>query len=507
MSNSLKDVLSSGKHFAISYELVPARSSRGSSIDAILKFAEQAKLSGLFDALSLTDNPGGEPALAPDILGKEIMDIGIDPIIHFSAKDENRNSLESRALALDRAGLENLLVITGDYPATGQMGLAKPVFDLDSVHLLYYLKQMNEGLPVEGPPGKKSLLDPTNFFLGCVVSPFKSTEPEVMTQYYKLEKKVKNGADYIITQLGYDTNKYHELLLYMRSRDITIPVLGSVFVLRRGVARMMNRGDIPGCKVTDEFLIQLEDEYRSTDKGEKASLERASRQIAILKGMGYHGAHIEGFGLQFDDVQTIIERSKELEGNWEDYTGKLRFSPKGTYYLYDKDKYDKDCKSAESSSHRPLFRFSVMWEFHRIFFHEGSIGYRLMRKLSAWLEVHSKIMWAFYELERRSKAFLFDCRDCGDCVLPEMQFMCPESKCPKFQRIGPCGGSDGGKCEVFNDRYCVWYPIYMRAKCTGTLEHLRCYLVPPRNWALYGTSSWINFFLQKDHTKNSYLKK
>ena len=109
-------------------------------------------------------------------------------------------------------------------------------------------------------------------------------------------------------------------------------------------------------------------------------------------------------------------------------------------------------------------------------------------------------MKVFYEVERRFKAFLFDCRDCGDCVLPEMHFLCPESKCPKFQRVGPCGGSNGGMCEVFKDRFCVWFPVYVRAKCTGTLEELRSYLVPSRDWSLYGTSSWINFFLDRDHT-------
>lgn len=496
--NRFRDLLTSGGRFVLSYELVPARASRGARIDAILEFAEQAGKFGVPDALSLTDNPGGGPALSPDVLGKEIKDLGVAPIVHFSARDMNRIGIESRALALDRVGVENLLVITGDYPTDGQMGLAKPVFDLDSVQLLDYLSRMNEGLRVEGQPGKLALLERTNFFLGCVVSPFKATEPEVMTQYYKLEKKVRAGADYVITQLGYDTRKYEELLQYMRDRGIHIPVLGSVFVLSKAVARSMNRGQIPGCTVTNALLAQVEAEYRSPDRGKKASMERAARQIAVLRGLGYSGAHIEGFGLRFDDVRTIIERAEELEGNWQEYAGQLRFSPEGTFYLFGGDG-DPPVRRSVSRPRRTPSLFWAMRVLHRLLFSAETVGYRLMRRLSAWLDIHRRAMRVFYAVERRTKALLFDCRDCGDCVLPEMHYLCPESQCPKFQRVGPCGGSDGGMCEVFKDRFCVWYLVYVRAKATETLEELRDHFVPPRDWTLYGTSSWVNFYLGRDH--------
>jgi methylenetetrahydrofolate reductase (NADPH) len=497
--NRFKDLLISGKRFVLSYELVPARGSRGASIDAILEFAEQAAWSGLLDALSLTDNPGGGPALSPDVLGKEIKDLGIAPIVHFSAKDVNRNGIESRALALDRVGMENLLVVTGDYPTDGHRGLAKPVFDLDSVQLLDYLSRMNEGLRVEGQPEKMVLSERTSFFLGCVVSPFKLTEPEAMTQYYKLEKKVRAGADFVITQLGYDTRKYQELLQYMQDRGIHIPVLGSVFVLGKGVPRLMSRGQIPGCVVTDALLAQVEAEHRSPDRGKKAAMERAAQQIAILKGLGYSGAHIEGLGLRFDDVRMIIERAQELEGNWQEYAEQFRFSPEGTFYLFGGEAHTPLRQSAFRPRRAPI-SFWTMRVLHRLLFKAETVGYNLMRRLSAWLDLHRGAMRIFYAVERRVKVVLFDCRDCGDCVLPEMHYLCPESQCPKFQRVGPCGGSSAGMCEVFPERFCVWYRVYTRAETTGTLGELRDYFVPPRDWTLYGTSSWINFYLGRDHT-------
>ena len=52
----------------------------------------------------------------------------------------------------------------------------------------------------------------------------------MVMQYYKLHRKVSAGADFIITQLGYDARKFHELLLYMKQNQLNIPILGNVFI-------------------------------------------------------------------------------------------------------------------------------------------------------------------------------------------------------------------------------------------------------------------------------------
>ncbi|MDD3816158.1 MAG: hypothetical protein PHZ02_16110, partial [Desulfocapsaceae bacterium] len=51
--------------FTITFELVPGRGSGGKRLDGLLSFAEEAKKDGRIKALSITDNPGGHPALAP----------------------------------------------------------------------------------------------------------------------------------------------------------------------------------------------------------------------------------------------------------------------------------------------------------------------------------------------------------------------------------------------------------------------------------------------------------
>ena len=122
--------------FTLTFELVPGRGSGGKKIEGLLEFAVQAKNDGRIKALSITDNPGGHPALAPGSLGLDIQSIGIEPLIHFSLKDKNKNMAESQLFECHRHGLESLLVLGGDYPRYGFHGQAMPVFDLDSPQLL-----------------------------------------------------------------------------------------------------------------------------------------------------------------------------------------------------------------------------------------------------------------------------------------------------------------------------------------------------------------------------------
>ena len=216
-----------GKEFVYTLELVPGRGARGKILEDTMRMAEKAVKGNLIHALSITDNAGGHPALFPNVLGREICTLGMNPIIHFTCKDKNRNQIESILYALDRIGIQNLLVMTGDYPLYGFEGKAKPVYDLDSIQLLRLIKTLNAGRCIDGKaPGGGSECPPTHFFKGCAVSPFKMLEAEVLAQYFKLYKKVKMGADFIITQVGYDARKFDELFRFMAQQEIRVPSTG-----------------------------------------------------------------------------------------------------------------------------------------------------------------------------------------------------------------------------------------------------------------------------------------
>jgi len=107
----------------------------------------------------------------------------------------------------------------------------------------------------------------------------------------------------------------------------------------------------------------------------------------------------------------------------------------------------------------------------------------------------------FHWLERWSKSTLYTCKDCGDCALFDAAYLCPVSQCPKDQRNAPCGGSYQGWCEVYpGEKRCIWVKAYLRLKAQNREDEIGKYLVPPCNWELHQTSSWINYFLGRDHS-------
>ena len=75
------------------------------------------------------------------------------------------------------------------------------------------------------------------------------------------------------------------------------------------------------------------------------------------------------------------------------------------------------------------------------------------------------------------------CLECGDCVLEFTGGLCPIARCSKHLLNGPCGGSQGGKCEVNPDIPCVWQQIVDRLAKLGQLDKLER-IVTPKNWSV-----------------------
>jgi hypothetical protein len=64
------------------------------------------------------------------------------------------------------------------------------------------------------------------------------------------------------------------------------------------------------------------------------------------------------------------------------------------------------------------------------------------------------------------------CAMCGNCTVYYFGGICPKGQCPKQLINGPCGGSKDGKCEVDQDKDCVWELIYLRLERIGRLDLL-----------------------------------
>ncbi len=498
----------SEKDFVVTFELVPGRSTRTRHYREIVRFAESVAEDGLFDALSITDNAGGHPALAPEALGRELRMMGHEPIIHFSCKDKNRNQIESDLLALDREKLHTLLILTGDYPRYGYRGRAKPVFDLDSVSLLRLVSEMREGfrLPPEVPGGGLTL-PPVPFFPGCVVNPFKWSEAETVLQYFKLLRKLWAGASFVITQVGFSARKFQELLLFLQEEGYGhLPVLAGILVMDLRLARILHRGAVPGITVTERLLKTVEREAGAPDGGREAALRRAAKLMAVCRGLGFRGVHICGAPLDPVAARELLKMAREFFPRWQEFLPEFAEHPEETFFLYEEDP-ETGLNRPERRPFSPGKARGVLYHFsrftHRWFFSRKSRLFPYLRLLAERM-ARSALEEHFTRLEYWLKKVLFDCQECGDCVLAEMAFLCPQSQCAKYLLNGPCGGSREGWCEVYpGKRRCVYVRIYERLSPEERRQKLLQLELPPRNWALFRTSSWLNFYLGKLERKST----
>jgi methylenetetrahydrofolate reductase (NADPH) len=476
LPNPLRESLSGGK-FCYVVELVASRLKREA---LLLDVASQlARVPGVV-AASITSYAGGALGHDPIRVGTAARARGITPNVHVTCASRDRLGIRKSLEDLNALGIENVFAITGDYPKSSDAKSAPPVFDLDSVQLVRLIDNLRQsGMP---------------FWIGVAVSPFKYTEADCAYQYLKLEKKFAAGADYAVTQLGYDVKKFRELKRYLDERGVRAPVLGNVYVLGAKAAEKMSKGEPPGCWVAPELLEKIQSECTASDKGQALRLERAARMAAILRGLGYAGAYIGG-DHQADHVRWIMKRAEALSARWEEFAEEFTYAPKGGFYFYATPPAPRKKRAFVP---RLLDATGRLFPVNR----EG----KLRNALAAVFRSVDKHPMAAHGLERVEfavKSPLFGCQACGNCVLGQMEYVCPQT-CPKNLRNGPCGGTSSGRCEVV-DKPCIWISVYDRAKSEGRVDELANY-IPPLNRALKGTSSWINYFLNRDSRSGDLVR-
>jgi 5,10-methylenetetrahydrofolate reductase len=192
--SKLRETLDSGV-FAVVAELKPPK---GTAVDDML--APVKALAGRVTAFSVPDNEHARMRLSSVAAARLVKETGAEVLLHLTCRDRNRLALESDLLGAAVLGLENLLLVSGDYVTLGDHPQAKPVYDADSVQLLQIAQGLvdghdSAGLPLQGNPA---------FFLGAVVIP--EADP-LAPQLLKFEKKLAAGAQFFITPPVFDPEK------------------------------------------------------------------------------------------------------------------------------------------------------------------------------------------------------------------------------------------------------------------------------------------------------------
>ena len=276
--------------FVITTEIGPPK---GVNIEHCLKDAELVK--DKVAAVNVTDIQSAVMRFGSLATCHIVKEKGLEPVLQMTCRDRNRLALQSDLLSARVLGIENVLALTGDLPALGDQPQAKPVYDLDSVQLLWVIKRLNEGYDMVG----SELQGKTDFFSGAVVTPGADTEAKRELQLFKMEKKINAGARFFQTQAVYDPDAFADFM--KRVERFKIPVLAGIIPLKSaGMARFMNK-NVAGVFVPDELV----DKMAKAEDRTAAGIEIAADLIRQLKDI-CQGVHIMAIGWE-KKVPAVLE--------------------------------------------------------------------------------------------------------------------------------------------------------------------------------------------------------
>ena len=240
--------------FTTSVEMVPPA---GVLVSEVLDTAK--KLANYkIDTINIPDGPRALTRMGAIYLAKLFIDkLGIEPVLHYTARDKNLLGVLSDFLGLQAIGIKNMLLITGDPPKMGDYPDATAVFDIDSIGLISILDNMNHGVDL----GCNSIGRPTEYFIGAGVNPVAINMEEELARF---RKKVQAGAEYAITQPIFDVEAFYDFLEKVNPLDI--PIIAGVWPLVSVRNAEFMNNELPEVIVSPEIMERM----KKTDTKEEA---------------------------------------------------------------------------------------------------------------------------------------------------------------------------------------------------------------------------------------------
>ena len=287
----LKDLFEKGK-FVITSEIGPPK---GTNIEPMLE--ETNLLKDKADAVNVTENQSSVMRLGSMAVCRLLKERGFEPVFQITCRDRNRLALQSDLISASVLGIKNVLCLTGDHVVMGDHPQSKPVFDLDSIHLLEAAKGLANGDDMVG----NKLDGSPDFCLGAVANPGADPlEPQII----KMEAKVEAGAEFFQTQAVYDVRKFEEFI--KEAEHIKVPIMVGIVLLKSaGMARFMN-ANVAGVSVPDKFIKIMAE--ASKEERPRKSIEIAASLIKEMKGM-CQGVHIMSLGWD-KHVPSVLEAAE-----------------------------------------------------------------------------------------------------------------------------------------------------------------------------------------------------
>ncbi len=304
----------------------------------------------------------------------------------------------------------------------------------------------------------------------------------------KLHKKIKAGADFIITQLGYDIAALKQAQLFLKKYDYSQKILACVMPLNLARAKFMVKHKVAGIVISPHMLKVLEHE-KQQGLSNNAHM-RCALQILICKKIGFAGVHLSACHKPEEQVllEQYIDEYRNLELSelellwnelWQIKTGD-EFKPELAYFSRAVTSFERIKYQQLHLMHAALFDSKVAKGFGRFVFDAPLWKSRTATK-------------ALMKTEFLTKHGVVGCESCGQCRLGDTLYICPET-CPKGLANGPCGGTSLDRCE-FGDRECIHSVKARLAQAVGQTNILKEKLIPTVAIEVRGTSSWKNWYV------------
>jgi methylenetetrahydrofolate reductase (NADPH) len=176
------------------------------------------KADGTFEKVEVRKRPG-----TVGICAAIMNHYQVDAVPHIICGGFTKRETEDALIDLDFLGIDNVLVLRGDAAKNESAFEPEKGGNHFAIDLLQQVSNMNNGIYLDEDikNGGK-----TKFCMGVAGYPEKHFEaPNLEIDLLKLKQKVDAGAEYIMTQMFFDNQKFFEFVKACKAMDINVPII------------------------------------------------------------------------------------------------------------------------------------------------------------------------------------------------------------------------------------------------------------------------------------------
>lgn len=288
------------KKFVFAVEMDPPR---GLSTHKLIAGASLLADAGA-DVINVADSPMARMRMSPWAVCSLLQQqVGIETVLHFPTRGRNLLRVQGDLLAAHALGVRNVFVVMGDPTAIGDYPNAMDNYDLVPSGLIKLIKQgFNAGLDHSGA----EIGQPTGFFVGAALN---LTPQDTEAEIKNLRRKLKAGADFLLTQPIYDPTVGETFLNRIRDElgEALAPVLVGVLPLASYRHANFLHQEVPGVMIPEDIRLRME---RAGNGAAREGIRIATDLIARIHPFAA-GVYLMPAFNRFDYAAEIIETAAE----------------------------------------------------------------------------------------------------------------------------------------------------------------------------------------------------